>query len=125
MEGRPLARADVVLVPFPFTDLSAIKLRPAVIVLAVKPQQLREVVVDGQLAAAVTVCGNAPCNLALIELQNGVPTGLAPGGTVVAASSPRNGRTFVTVDWSVLPGRDYAVVARVTQQRASTATPIA
>lgn len=28
---RPLLRGDVILVPFPFTDLTAVKLRPAVI----------------------------------------------------------------------------------------------
>lgn len=28
---RPLRKGDVVLVPFPFTDLSAVKVRPAVI----------------------------------------------------------------------------------------------
>lgn len=32
MAGRPLARGDLVLVPFPFTDLSATRLRPAVVV---------------------------------------------------------------------------------------------
>lgn len=28
---RPLSRGDIILVPFPFTDLTAVKLRPAVI----------------------------------------------------------------------------------------------
>jgi mRNA interferase MazF len=43
MPRVPLKRGDVVLVPFPFTDLTAEKLRPAVIV-SPDPQELDVVI---------------------------------------------------------------------------------
>jgi hypothetical protein len=60
-------------------------------------------------------------NIALLELRNGVPTGLVPGSAVTAAGSPRNARTFVPVAWRLQPGREYAAIARVVRQRASPA----
>ncbi len=43
MPRAPLKRGDIVLVPFPFTDLTAEKLRPAVIVSS-DPQELDVVI---------------------------------------------------------------------------------
>ena len=43
MPRVPLKRGDIVLVPFPFTDLTAEKLRPAVIVSS-DPQELDVVI---------------------------------------------------------------------------------
>jgi len=57
----PLARGDVVLVPFPFTDLTAKKVRPAIIV-SPDPQGLDVVVA---FVSSVTTAPVGPSDFAL------------------------------------------------------------
>lgn len=57
----PLARGDIVLVPFPFTDLTAKKVRPAIIV-SPDPQGLDVVVA---FVSSVTTAPVGPADFAL------------------------------------------------------------
>ena len=52
MAHRPLARGDVILISFPFTDLSGQKLRPAVIVGRVSGDDLIVAFVTSRLGGA-------------------------------------------------------------------------
>jgi hypothetical protein len=74
-----------------------------------------ELVLDGQLAPA----GAARCdaNILLWDVTPGEPPALVQRDA--RATSPRNDRTFLAIDWRLKPGRVYRLLARVTELRAS------
>ena len=79
MNGRrPLARDDVVLVSFPFTDLSGQKLRPAVVVGRVSGD---DVIVAFVTSQSVTRSEPSGCVVAPDHPEFG-PTGLRTGSTI-------------------------------------------
>jgi hypothetical protein len=84
---------------------------------AAGPVRVREIILDGELDSAVT-CATATYNIALWDIT-GSPE-LVDSWNVNGSS--RNQRHYVTTDTLIEAGRDYRLVARVTELRA---TPIA
>jgi len=80
------------------------------------PVHVHEILVDGQLDEAVT-CAAPAFNVAVWDVTSASQPVLMPSGTAEAASSVRNNRTFVPVDFTLEPGRRYRVVVRVTALR--------
>lgn len=80
-----------------------------------------ELVLDGQLAPP----GPARCstNLFLWDVTPGLPPELVR--EEARATSPRNDRTFLALDWRLKPGRVYRLLARVSALRASPLVPTA
>ena len=77
--------------------------------------RVEELVLDGQLSASdLARCG---ANVILLD----VTPGEAPRRVrqEVRATSPRNDRSFLPLDWVLKPGRVYRVLCRVTELRAS------
>lgn len=83
--------------------------------------QTSELVLDGALAPG----GPARCdsNLLLWDVTPGEAPVLLAAET--RATSPRNQRSFLPLDWRLKPGRHYRVLARVTSLRPSTLAPAA
>jgi len=85
---------------------------------AAAPQRIEELILDGQLDAAVG-CGGATGNVFVWDVTTpGAPV-LASDGLVTRTTSARNDRSFLPLDVTLAPNRLYRIVARVTQLRAS------
>ena len=85
---------------------------------AAVPQRIEELILDGQLDAAVT-CSGATGNVFVWDVTTpGAPV-LASDGFVTRTTSARNDRSFLPLDVTLAPNRLYRIVARVTQLRAS------
>src|SRR5262249_37435269 len=82
------------------------------------PQRVEEVILDGQLDAAVT-CGAATGNLFVWDVTVPPSPVLVSDGLVPRTPSVRNDRSYLPSDVTLQPGRVYRIVARVTQLRAS------
>ena len=91
---------------------------------ALWPVHVHEVVLDGQLDLSAT-CLMPPFNVALWDVTASSAPVLAASGTTAGASSPRNDRSFLPVDFTLQPGRRYRIVARVTSMRFTAAAPTA
>lgn len=87
---RPLARGDVILVPFPFTDLTALKVRPAV-VLTPEP--------------------GGP-DLVVAYVSSVVPVGAAPRGSFVVTRDHPEFRGTGLRQTSVVRGDKLMTIAR-------------
>jgi hypothetical protein len=81
------------------------------------PLDVREIVLDGQLAPAVD-CGAGAYNVALWDVTDDVPF-VVPGGLLAETTSDRNRRSYFTTDIELAPQRAYRLVARVASYRTS------
>ena len=91
---------------------------------ALWPVHVHEIILDGQLDAT-TACAVPPFNVALWDVTSTSAPVLAATGTTASASSPRNDRSFLPVDFTLQPGRRYRIVARITSSRFTAAAPSA
>ncbi|HKB15079.1 MAG TPA: hypothetical protein VKF62_03390, partial [Planctomycetota bacterium] len=90
---------------------------------ATAPFRVKELLVDGQLDAAVA-CGAESFNVVLWDVTD--PVAPFRRASASFATSTRNRRTFFPVSWILEPQRHYRLLARTTQRRAKTiAAPIA
>ncbi|MFO0982031.1 MAG: VCBS repeat-containing protein, partial [Planctomycetota bacterium] len=87
---------------------------------ATEPMRLCEILLDGQLDAAVACTGGAGFNVALWDVTNAAaPVRIDASAR---ATSTRNRRSFFRADVVLEPRRHYRLVARVTQLRGSPAS---
>jgi hypothetical protein len=83
--------------------------------LAAGPVRVAELVLDGQLAPAGL--GRCDANVLLVDVTPGEPPRRLRAEE--RATSPRNDRSFLALDWTLKPRRVYRVLARMTELRAS------
>jgi len=83
---------------------------------ALCPVRIVEVQLDGQLDTAVPGV-HGPFNLALWDCTNPSQPQMVQNGPIATTTAPRNDRSHITVDWLLMPGRNYRVAARVTSLR--------
>lgn len=88
---------------------------------ATGPLRVKEILLDGRLAGPA-LCPPQPFNIALWDVTTPGSPVLVPASRMNAQSSSRNRRTSLRADVVLEPGREYRLVARVTELRA---TPVA
>jgi hypothetical protein len=85
------------------------------------PVHVHELIVDAQLDAAIS-CGPTPFNVALWDTTKPVAPFIVTDGTLAASTSSRNSRSFIPVDFTLLPAHRYRLVVRATSFRFTTVT---
>ena len=83
------------------------------------PARVAEIVLDGQLEETVERCGS---NVQLWNVTPGRPPFRVANEQ--RATSLRNDRSFLAVDWTLVPNQTYRVLCRVTELRASPRAPV-
>ena len=83
---------------------------------AVEPVEVREIVLDARLDAAVD-CGGTEQNLSVWDVTIAGAPELVTDGMFAAVTSDSNDRSYIPVDFTLQPGRRYRVAARVVAAR--------
>jgi len=75
-----------------------------------------EIILDGQLDE-VAACFENPFNLVLWDVTDPSAPFIIDGGAMRRSTSPRNARSYLRTDLVLEPGREYRLIARVTESR--------
>lgn len=88
---------------------------------ATESVRVHEIILDGQLGPTVPCGGGgSQANLMLWDVTDPVSPGLVPGALLERTTSTRNRRSYIRTDFVLPAGREYRLVARVTEYRGTT-----
>jgi hypothetical protein len=86
---------------------------------ATAPVRIHEIVVDGRLADAGP-CGNVPANVVVWDVTDPHAPHVVPGGALLLRTPAGNHRGTWRTDVVLEPGREFRLLARVTERRSTT-----